>query len=338
MKSQATRHIFQILLSVLLALLTSACQDQKRDLIAYWPLGDCGQIISLDNVQFNPIETDICIYQTQWSPDRKRIVLTGRTEVGMSVWIANTDSSDLRQVSSEFDQVTARWLNNNFLLVNAILGDPHSASTSTIMNYTLDLRDGTVHIYSRNLQLSIVPFAGNRWLALERFTGMQLYTLGGNTNPILQEYDIDVDAFDVAPAGDEMVFVTNPNLETSHVYRATLNENSVIEHMLVYTLDGLAAVRWSPNGQYVAVLNIQGDLHIFDATDFSLVNKFDIGGLEDKSFIWSPHSDAIAVSRRYGEFSYESEIATVDISTGVITQLTDNETPDYVLDWQEIGK
>lgn len=336
MKSQAIQHIFQILLSVLLALFTSACQNQKRDLIAYWPLGDCGQIISLDNVQFNPIETDICIYQTQWSSDRKRIVLTGRTEVGMSVWVANTDGSNLRQVSSEFDQVTAKWLNNNFLLVNAILGDPRS--TSTIMNYTLDLRDGTVHIYSRNLQLSIVPFAGNRWLTLEKFAGMQLYTLGGSTIPILQEYGIDIDAFDVAPSGDEIVFVANLDLETSHVYRAMLNENSVVEHTLIYTLDDLAAVRWSPNGQYVAVLNIQGGLHIFDATDFSLVNKFDIGGLEDKSFIWSPHSDAIAVSRRYGEFSYESEIAIVDISTGTITQLTDNETSDYVLDWQEIGK
>lgn len=336
MKSQVTRHIFQILISVLLALFTSACQDQKQDLIAYWPLGDCGQIISLDNVQFSFIATDICIYQTQWSPDRKRIVMTGSTGFGMSVWVANTDGSDLRQVSSEFDQVTARWLNNNFLLISAILGDPRS--TSTVMNYTLDLRDGTVHIYSRNLQLSIVPFAGNRWLTLERFTGMQLYTLGGNTIPILQEYRIDADAFDVAPAGDEVAFVTYLDLETSQVYRATLNENSVVEPTLIYTLDDLATVRWSPNGQYVAVLNIQGNLYIFDTTDFSLANEFDIGKLENKHFIWSPHSDAIAVSRRYGEFSYESEIATVDISTGAITQLTDNETSDYVLDWQEISK
>jgi hypothetical protein len=266
------------------------------------------------------------------------MVLIGSTEFGMSVWVANANGTNPRQVSPEFDLATAKWLNDDILLINAILGDPRSSSTSKVMNHILDLRDGTVRVYSRDLQLSVVPFAGNRWITLGGQTGIRLHNLDGTAMPILQGYSIDHNAFDVSPSGREIVFVSFFNFETHHVYKATLDGDNVVGHTLIYTLDAPAAVKWSPDEKHIALINIQGALHILDTADFSLVGEFDIGGLEDEAFIWSPHSDAVAVSRRYGEFSYASEIVLVDVHTGAITQLTDNDTADYILDWQEISK
>lgn len=339
MKKSTLRCLFQFMVSVLpIMFLLLSCQDQRQDLIAYKPLGNCGRVITLNGIQYDPIEAELCIYQMRWSPNGKYIVLIGSTEFGMSVWVANTDRSNLRQVSSEFDQVTAEWLSDDFLLIDAILGDPRSLSTSKIMNYTLDLQDGTIHIYSRNLQLRVLPIIGNRWITFDYQDGICLHSLDSDAIPMLQNYSVEHNAFDVSPSGREMVFVSHFDLETYYVYTAILNGDNIEEHTLIYTLDAPVAVRWSPDGKYVALLSIQGALHILDTTDFSLVGEFAVGELEDESFMWSPHSDAIAVSQRCGKFSYMSEIVLIDVYTGTIVQLNDNDTVEYILDWQEIDK
>ena len=79
------------------------------------------------------------------------------------------------------------------------------------------------------------------------------------------------------------------------LYQVVLSSDGVSDPIPVYTLDEAvtARVAWSPNEEYVALLDIQGNLFVFDADDFSLVGEFNLGRLDSNGFIWSPHSDAV---------------------------------------------
>lgn len=330
----------RLLVFVLVVVLSSSCQNQRQESIAYTTAGGCGGVITLEGVQPS-IETDFCVYRAKWSPNGKRMLLTVMTEFGISVWVANADGTNPRQVSPEFDMVTSTWLNNDFLLIDAITGDtrPSAINSAKLVNYTLDLRDGTVRVYSHDLQLSVVPMAGDQWLTLGNMTGICLQGLEGNTTRILQEYSIDRDAFDISPSGHEIVFFDYDISQIKgHLYKADLKGDNVVEPAPVYTLDYLARVKWSPDGKYVALLDNQYTLHVLSTTDFSLAGEFDLGRLEDNSFIWSPHSDAVMVSRWYGESWETSEIARVDIRTGAITRLTNNDKGEFISDWRIIAK
>jgi Tol biopolymer transport system component len=93
-------------------------------------------------------------------------------------------------------------------------------------------------------------------------------------------------------------------------------------------------VRWSPDGQSVAFLDNQDILYLLDAASFSLLRSFEIGPLVESSFIWSPDSKFVAVSRHYGEPGPgPKEIARVDIETGEIVRLTNNESVEFLTGW-----
>jgi Tol biopolymer transport system component len=275
----------------------------------------------------------------KWSPNGKRMLLTAVTKLGSSIWIADADGSHPRQISPEFDFVTGAWLNDDLLLIDAVSGEtqPSTIDDGRLVNYVLDLKDGTVQVYSRDLQLAVVPIVNERWMTLGNRTGLRLHNLESHATPVLQEYYIDRYAFDVSPSGYEMVFFDSNSM---CLYKATLEGDNVVDPILVYALDDLvtAGVGWSPDGKYIALLDVLGNLYIFDTSDFSLTGEFDVGGVEDTTFIWSPHSDAILVSRRYGKFSNVSELVRVDVQNGAITQLTDNDTSERMSDWRIIAR
>ncbi|HDD25091.1 MAG TPA: hypothetical protein ENF52_06615, partial [Chloroflexi bacterium] len=284
-------HFWRLMVIVIVVTLLPSCSSPRRELIAYTTVGGCGWVTSLDGVQSRPTRADLCVYRAKWSPDGKYVLLTVATEFGMSIWVADASGGNPRQVSPEFDAVTGLWLNNHLVLIDAITGgtEPSTINSAKIVNYSLDLRDGTVRVYSRDLQLTVVPITNNRWVTLGNQTGLRLHDLSGDSTPILQGYAIGREAFDISPSGHTMVFFDH---RRGDLYQVVLSSDGVSEPIPVYTLDEAvtARVAWSPNEEYVALLDIQGNLFVFDADDFSLVGEFNLGRLDSNGFIWSPHS------------------------------------------------
>lgn len=330
------------LLLLFASIVLVSCQDQpKQQLIAYrsdsqmwtmWPDGT--QVMKA-------IGLDFATANLKWSPDRTQIAFTViKASNQSSIWIANSDGTIPKQVSKEFDYVSAVWLNDNVLLTRVITDNnslPPAYDEYT--NYILDLQNDTMREYSKGPQ-DVVPIPpGNRWLAWNGHLGLVLYDLNSNAwtlSPGL--LPIGPYAFDASPTGNTIMVCQHSMSDgvLPGLYAATLEQNGAGEPTLVYPVEkGMCVyVRWSPDGKRVAFLDSQNTLYLLDTTSFSLLRSLEIGPLVETSFIWSPDSKFVAVSRHYGEpGAGPKEIARVDIETGEVIRLTDNTSVEILTDW-----
>jgi len=332
------------LLLLFTAILLVSCQDQpKQQLVAYrsdfqvWTMRPDGTQVT------KAVDLDFATANLKWSPDRTRIAFTViKSPNQSSIWIANSDGSAPRQVSEEFDSISAAWLNDNVLLTGVIT-DSDSPDVLPVYddytNYILDLQNGTMREYSRGPESVVSVPPGSRWLAWNGHLGLVLHDLDSNAWPISPELlPTGPHAFDVSPSGDTfMVCQHSMSDDTlSGLYIATLEQDGIGEPTFAYPIEDSMCVyvRWSPDGQYVAFLDNRNILYLVDAASFSLIRSFEIGPLVESSFIWSPDSKYVVVHRHYGEPGPgPKEIARVDVETGEIVRLTKNESVEYLTDW-----
>jgi len=342
MKSYALRGFW--FLVTIFTILVSCQSESERQLIAYTNYNDDAQIwiMSSDGTQAEPaVDLDFSTTGLEWSPDGTQMAFTTYTSSGRtSVWVARSDGSEPRQVSEEFDYIRSVWLNDDVLLTRVIT-ESHPSNISPgyddYTNYTFDLQSNTMRMYSKGPEEVIPVPPGSRWLAMNGLLGLALHDLDGNTwllSPWL--VPTSAQAFDVSPSG-EAIIVCHASAVGEHVpglYKVVLEQNGTSEPNLVYPMDVCVCARWSPDGRYVALLDNQDVLHVLDAVSLSLLKDFDIGPLTNSFFIWSPDSKFVAVSRHYGEPGPgPKEIARVDVETGEIVRLTDNESVEYLTDW-----
>jgi Tol biopolymer transport system component len=298
----------------------------------------------------NPDGTDAYTFDIggsglRWSPDGHQVAFNGSSDQGIAVWIANSDGSEPRQVSATYEDIGIRaWLNDHMLLMGIRnpgdpvdpmrLGDPYS-----IVNYILDLRNGSMQPYSESFEEAVPLSSGDRWVAYNLYEspGLTIYSLNQAPQEIFVDLDyIDPSHFDVSPSGGEIVacgiLYTNEGTEAASIYRWKVD--NATETTRVYALDFCGPVRWSPDGKFIALLKIDDTLVIFDTDTNTVKYKHPIGPLVSSSFVWSPNSDAVLVSRHYGEPGPSpKELAKMDIKTGEITRLTNNDIVEYSPQW-----
>lgn len=347
---------------IILMLALLSCQSgSQQELIVY----QCaGQIWALDpdSTQPHVLEGE---WGRAWSPNGERMLYTVNKRGGPeNLWVANADGSNPYQVSGEFDYIGGTWLSDDLIVGQVITGD-HSTRDDFYLwaenrDFVIDLRAGTMRWYTpqpRDFPLppaaaELIPLpSGDGWI--ETYSAVYLFDLEGNVQRIFQDYDVDRGGLAVSPSGREIVFLDIAFLDSSQVeaglYYAQREGNHVTEPVLVYPTPYLGKLRWSPDGQYVALLDNQNIFHILDASTFEVLNQISIRSVVT-DFVWSPHSDALAAYQRYsaganpeadperiegfveGEF-VQDEIARVDIQTGVITRLTTHECEKHIFEW-----
>ena len=349
---------------IILMLALLSCQSgSQQELLVY----QCaGQIWGLDpeSMQAHVLEGE---WVRAWSPNGERMKYTMNKWVGPeSLWVANADGSNPYQVSGEFDCIGGVWLGDDLIVGDVITGDRSTGDAFYLWaesrDFIIDLRAGTMRWYAPTPQprdfplppaaAELIPFpSGDGWI--ETYSKVYLFDLEGNVQHIFQDYDVDRGGLAVSPSGREIVFLDVAFLASSQVeaglYYAQREGNHVTAPVLVYLTPYLGKLRWSPDGQYVALLDNQNIFHILDARTFELLNQIRIRSVVT-NFIWSPHSDALAAYQRYsaganpeadperiegfvaGEF-VQDEIARVAIQTGEITRLTYDKCEKDILDW-----
>jgi Tol biopolymer transport system component len=335
MKSRITLSI-GLLLAVILIVVASCRRENGEQWIVYvsdsqtWIVSPDGTRIQL------ALDLEMSTRGIRWSPDGTRMAFTaGQDPSQAGLWIANADGSDPHEISGELNSAT--WLSDDILIASLLT--EKTEGVFDVANYTFDLRDDVMNLYSQGFE-DVVPIKlRERWLAWNGVSGLVLHDLGGNAWSLSPDLlPTSAHAFDASPSGD-MIIVCQHSTSgdvLSGVYAATLEPDGIGEPRLVYPVEeGMCTcARWSPNGRYVAFLDNQHVLYLLDAASFSLLRSFDIGPLTESSFFWSPDSRFVAVSRHYGEpGSGPKEIARVDIETGEIVRVTNNESVEYLTDW-----
>jgi Tol biopolymer transport system component len=330
-------------LFILLLLATFCHRDTSREVIVYRGDGR-NWIMNPDGTNVHKFTPNVGT-TLRWSPDGRQVAFQLSSNGMIVIGVANSDGSELQTATAAYEEIWVRsWLNEHMLLVG--IGDPAVRSVDPcrlgepygIVNYVLDLRDGSMQPYSESTEIAIPFPSGDRWVVrnLYNLPGLTLYTLDQDPQQLFADFWIDPFHFDVSPSGQEIVFCgthhASDGTETTGVYRWEVD--SIVEPTYVHTLDSCGPVRWSPDGQHVALLKLDSTLLILDTGTDRVRHEYAIGPLVSSSFIWSPAGDAILVSRHYGEPGPgPKELASIDIETGIITRLTDNDINEYSPQW-----
>lgn len=336
MKSYTWRNFWFLI--VVFVVLTFCQSKSEQQLIAYTSNAQAW-VMRPDGTQANlAVKLDFATSGLKWSSDGTQMAFIVTTVPDRkSIWIANSDGSEPRQVSEEFDSIRATWLNNDILITHVIT-EEHQSGVSSFANYTLDLRSGTMRVYSQGPEDVISLPSGDRWIANNGLLGWMLYDPEGSAWTLLPRFMPGPHAFDVSPLDREIVFCNNWLVTIKGMprglYKAVIEGNGINEPSLVYPIDDCICVHWSPNGKYIALLDNQDKFYILDATTFSLIRVFDIGPLVTSVFRWSPDSKYVLMHRHYGKPGLApKEVARVSIEDGEIVRLTENESVELITDW-----
>jgi hypothetical protein len=335
MAKTTTFHRLYCLL-VLLLLATSCRRDAGREVIVY--RGDDGQnwIMNPDGTDAHTFLPDIGATALKWSSDGRQVAFNMHTDQGIAIWVASSDGSEPHPVTAAYEDMGVQaWLNEHMLLVRirADVTDRYSD-----VHYTLNLQDGSMQAYSQSFERA-VPFpSGDRWVAhnLYDLPGLTLYSLDQAPQKLFADFWVDPMNFDVSPSGQEVVVCGTHHAkdgpEATGVFRQEVDGAG--EPTRVHTLNSCGPVRWSPSEQYIALLKIDETLCIFDASTNEIKYEYTVGPLVTSSFVWSPRSDAILIARHHGEPGPSpKELASVDVKTGAITRLTDNDINESSPSW-----
>lgn len=343
------RVIHSIHFSILTLVILASCQSiYEKQVIVY--ISDFQwSTMHPDGTHIEPIKPNFLgntprWSHPKWSPDGRQMafVVVAENDLG-SIWVANSDGSEPHSVTEGFDFINAVWLDNNILITH-VGTKVNDSGVFSYTNYILDLEYNTMQIYSHGPENIIPSPSGDRWLAWNEWkASLILYDISGNEFPVFPQFRPSFQTIDIAPSGREVVFchdkIIATAIQSDGLYHTKLETRETTEPRFVYPLDDCQFVRWSPDGKHVALLDNQNNFYILDATDFSLVNTFDIGPLTSNFFVWSPDSKYVVVHKHYGEPGPgPKELARVSIEDGKVVRLTNNENVEYVTDWITIRK
>ena len=289
------------------------------------------------------IKTDLGVFGSHWSPDGRKIAFIAMLPNGkQAVWIADSDGTNSRQVGQEMnDHTVIAWLNQNMLLTRVVT-DTGRTWDNPQAHYVLDLQDGTMQEYSQGPE-SVVPLPkSDRWLVWNPLPGtITLYSLKGQSQRLFSGYGFyGPAAFDVSPFGEEIVFEgwKGAPIGPASIYRAKIVPDSSTEPQKILSLDNCGGIRWSPDGKWIALMNQSNQFYIVDAKTNKVKWTFQVEDLVEgpRPFIWSPDSRWLLVkSLNYGTPGVNNilELGKVDIQTGKVIRLTNNDQTETSIDW-----
>jgi WD40 repeat protein len=327
-------------LLVAISILLSCQSQSEQERILYSDFSKI-RIENFDGTSVVDIEMGGIVRIAEWSPSGTQISMVVEEEGRGSIWITKADGSEPYQVNNEFDFTWVTWLSDNLLLATAFTKG-ESVEQDVYTNYILNLQDGSIEMYSERLEPVIPLSSGDRWLGWGFYSHqVHLYNLNGEAKPLFTEFSLtEYNHIDISPSTQEFVFCNQDHYSEKPVrpnglYKASLDLNIVPEPEFVYQSDGCLSVKWSPNGQYIALLDRQNVIHILDGKKFSLVKKVKVEGLLESDFIWSPDSKFIAVNKHYDDPDVIwGNLAKVDIETGEFIRLTEGSKRQRILDWR----
>ncbi len=332
MKSKTTFHQLWYLFALLLSAV-SCRQDIAQEVIVYQEAGQ-NLMMDSDGANVRTFIPGIGANNLEWSPDGGHVAFNSFTGQGIEIWVANSDGSEPHSVTAAFeDMVFHNWLNDDILL----MGIRHDVTNRYgVVHYILDLRDGSMQSYSTGIENLVPSPSGDWWVTWNSYMpGLALYDLDLDPKQLFADYLIDSFDFDISPSGREIAFCGTHFAEdgsrVAGLYRWEFG--SAVEPALTHILDFCGPVHWAPNGKLIALLKIDNTLLIFDAGTNKVKDKYAIGPLATSSFTWSPGSDRILVTRHYGSGPKTKELASVNVETGIITRLTDNNTVEVSPQW-----
>jgi len=260
-----------------------------------------------------------------------------------AIWVADSDGTNPRQVGPEtMNNYIIAWLNQNMLLTRVIT-DIGRTWDNPQAHYVLDLQSGTMHEYSQGPE-SVVPLSsGDRWLAWNPMPGtITLYRLKEQPQRLFPGYGFyGPAAFDVSPSGDEIVFEgwKGAPIGPASIYRAKIDPDKPTEPQEILPLEDCGGIRWSPDGKWIAMMDgSSNQFYIVDAKTNKVQWTFRVENLIEgpRPFIWSPDSRWLLVkSLNYGTPGVHNilELGKVDIQTGKVIRLTNNDQDEVAVDW-----
>ncbi len=331
------------IIGCLLALV--ACSSSSQQAIVYQRDGQIWAMNPDGTQQHALIPTNVRAGGPRWSPDGRKVSFTAIMPDGTtSIWIADSNGANPHQVSPNFDSINAIWLNQN-MLVTQVVTDTGRASNNPQTHYILDLRDGTLHEYSSGPEEVVTLPDGKRWLGWNPVSGIiTLYEINAKSQPLFPGYVFSgPTAFDVSPTGEEIVFQGRRNESAGSelaykIYRARISPDVQSEPQEILPFDCCAEIHWSPDGKWIALLDQTNQIHIIDAGTNTVKTSFRPGFLTKSggTFQWSPDSQWLLVeSMNYGTPGAGNilELAKIDMQTGTVTRLTNNDSTEFSPDW-----
>ncbi len=280
------------------------------------------------------------------SPNGRQLAFEKYSDGEFSIWLANSDGSDLRLLVATGEETRLKtWLNEHTLLIGIRSGpfNPDQLrSPYDYVNYTLDLQDGGMQPYSSGVERAVPLPSGDQWITCTYGDfGLRLHSLDQDPQELFPHFFMTPwwSDFDVSPSGREVVLClhhfADDQPQVPGVYHQRIGDTQ--GPTLLCSLTAHCAVQWSPDGKYIAVLENGETLYVLDAGTKKVKYQFSIGPLAEPSFVWSPGNDSVLVTKIFGTAGQESvELARVNIETGVIIRLTDNDVNESEVDWVTI--
>jgi WD40 repeat protein len=333
------------LLAVILLAVSCCQQDSGQEVIVYRIDGQYWTM-NPDVTNARILISDTEVGNLEWSPNGRQVAFEKYSDGEFSIWSANSNGSELHLIIATEEETRLKtWLNEHTLLIGIRpgpfnpnrLGDPYS-----YVNYTLDLQDGAMQPYSNGVERSVPLPSGDQWITCTYGGfGLTLHSLDQDPQELFPGFFMTPwwSDFDISPSGQEVVLClhhfADDQPQVPGVYHQEIGDTQ--EPSLLRSLTSHCAVQWSPDGKYIAVLENGETLCVFDARAKEVKYQFSIGPLAEPSFVWSPNSDGVLVTKLFGTPGQESiELARVDIETGAVIRLTENDVNESEVDWVTI--
>lgn len=156
---------------------------------------------------------------------------------------------------------------------------------------------------------------------------------GSNRRQLTDNLALDYDP-SWSPDGTRIAFVSNRDTsEGANIYVMQRDGTNLVR--LTGDVAGYRQPRWSPDGDTIAFMgcNVGGDLYAMVADGSQVMRLTE--GRDVSDFDWSPDGKCIVF---YSGVASSQEIFVVNVEDDSITQLTDNQSPDFEPVWSPDGR
>lgn len=284
----------------------------------------------------------------RWSPRRDKIlyrIWTGGKDDLHSLWIADADGSNPRQVTEVLPLGYGEWSFDGQMVAFCVVPDKYWPETSSVV--VLNLATG------ESVELARYPYHLCGWSPVDNRIaiikggdegGLHVMKADGSQDKWLR---VNIaGTVDWSPDGRRIAFPTDAGVRFDMMWISAVDiESGDVQDLTTssdrYVRWHITDLAWSPDGRHI--------LYVVDYTTtdgFSEENALyvlDINSGEEKrlaghiawaSPVWSPDGKEIAfVSKMDDPEGQYGQIYKVSVETGQITQLTNNEEAKFWLLW-----
>ncbi|MCP4370252.1 MAG: hypothetical protein GY797_19380 [Deltaproteobacteria bacterium] len=321
------------------AIATSIVNEQQREVVVYGFDGKIWQM-NLDGTNNEIIvETDFPVSWPKVSPDSSQILMIGRKENKMSLWVAGFQGEDIRQISSDFDAISGYWINSTTLLV--------SITTDTGLEYgnpenyfVLDINSNNMEPYPDSFEGGIGKIIPSKESWVTSFDGgLTLHNLNEKPQFLFPDWVIATGkGYEISPSGQEIIFQGRPLSSSSedieyNIYRGSLDINQEPEKIL--EKECCVDFYWSPDEQKIVLFSSNNDnVTVINSQTYETLLIFNLDINIQEKYDWSLNNKEFLISADYSQDDKDRnfELAKINMDTGEVIRLTNNEKRESGVD------